>query len=565
MLKLDGTVRPWEKSYPPHLRGFNPKNKDCRLAGDVLANSVRDYGDRTAYALTLQSGDILEKTYSEIDQHSDALTAYFRVELGLVPGDVIAIQLPNSLHYPIILFGAFKAGLTVTNVNPLYSPREIAYQIKDSGAKVLFGFAIFADRIGPAVKDLNLKKVIIASPWEMFPLMTSQKIKFFMTTVKKMLPPADFAHESFEKVLARGKKLAGQKIDLSDISPESAALIQYTGGTTGVSKGAVLTHQNILSVLSMVLEFGTGYLSDDKQDTILTVLPFYHIFAMILNLMMFTAIGGRNVLIPNPQPLSNLKPAFDAYEMDWMTGVDTLFAGLMNETWFVDKTPKIGIAVGGGTALRADTEARWTKNVGMIVEGYGLTETTCVVCFNPVDGSARSGTVGIPMPGMDIRIIDEDNKPVGFDEPGELHVKGANVTTAYLNREEESQLTFAGGWMATGDIVTMDEDGFVRIVDRKKDMILVSGFNVFPNELENVISMLDGVGDVAVIGIEHEKRGEAPKAFVVRTNPGITKDEILAHCRDNLAAYKVPVEIEFRDELPKSPVGKILRKVLRDE
>lgn len=565
MLKLDGTVRPWEKEYPPHLRGFDPQNNGCRLVSDILANAVLEHGDRIAFAITLQSGDIIEKTYREIDEYSDAIAAYLRFELRLQPGDVIAIQLPNSLHYPIILFGAFKAGLTVTNINPLYTPREIAFQLEDSRAKVLFGFAIFADRIGPAVNGRNLKKVIIASPWEFFPLLTKIKIKLFLTKIKKIVPPASFACESFDKVLSLGKQKAKQRFDLSGISPKSAAMIQYTGGTTGVSKGAVITHQNILSVLTMVLECGDGYLKKDDQNTVLTILPLYHIFAMIMNLMIYVSIGGKNVLIPNPQPLSNLKHALEIYDIDWVTGVDTLFAGLMAEPWFMESAPKIRLAISGGTALRLDTEARWQENIGTIVEGYGLTETTCVVCFNPVDGSARSGSVGIPMPGIDIRIIDEDGKPVGFDKPGELYVKGANVVTAYLNREEESEEAFVDGWMATGDIVTMDEDGFVRIVDRKKDMILASGFNVFPNELENIISMLDGVGDVAVIGVQHDKRGEAPKAFIVRTNSTITKDDILTHCRENLAAYKIPVEVEFRDELPKSPVGKILRKLLRGQ
>ncbi len=575
-IKIDGKTRPWEQSYPEGIKQHELIDDDHRLVGDVFTNAANKFPDRKAFSLVLQSGNTVEKTYAEMEQLSNAVSAYLRETLNLSPGDVIAIQLPNSIHYPAILFGAWKAGLIVTNINPLYSAREITHHIKDSGAKVLFGFAMFSDRIADVINDVELDKVIIASPWELFPALTEQQIKFFLTKVQKAVPEILFEHITFKKMVSLGKKAFKEPYNLSDIDSNLPALIQYSGGTTGESKGVILSHRNILAALNAVLtlggatekdsvEEGVWLVNENVQGTILTVLPLYHIFALILNLMLFTRVGGLNVLILNPRPLDNLKPAFDKYNFDWMTGVDTLYAGLMELDWFMKDPPKIDYSIGGGTAIRLDTQTRWEKTVGPLLEGYGLTETSCIVSFNATRSEGRMGTVGLPIPNIDIRIIGENGKPVSTGERGLLFVKGPNVATSYHNRPKQTAQAFAQGWVDTGDIVIMDSDGYMRIVDRAKDMILVSGFNVFPNEIESVIAELSGVGDVAVIGIKHGKRGEAPKAYIVLTDITVTKADVIEHCRKNLAAYKVPIEVEFRNELPKSPIGKIIRRELREQ
>ena len=563
-IQLDGSVRPWESQYDPHLLKFDLDENEFRLVSDILARSVAERGEEKAFSLVLPTGDFQELTYTELDEASDALAAYLVGDLGLMRGDVVAVQLPNSLHFPVIFFAAMKAGLTITNLNPLYSEREVIHQIRDSGAKMLFGFALFAERLTGKVQTLDLKQIIIASPWEFFPTEKAEMLKSFLTEMK-MVPAIDFPHATFDEVMEKGRAAGPAKVDLSAVQPGDAALIQYTGGTTGVSKGAVLTHTNLTSVLHMVYEYGIRHSDEEIPDFALAALPLYHIFAMILNLMMFVRVGRCSVLIPNPQPLTNLKPAFEHYDIDWMTGVDTLYAGLLAEDWFIELVPKVRYSIAGGSALRLSTAKRWEEKIGPIFEGYGLTETSCIIAFNPVDGSGRLGTVGLPMPGIDLRIVDEEGDPVGFEEPGHLLVRGANITTGYLNRPDETAKAFHDGWMETGDIVEMSEDGYLKIVDRKKDVIMVSGFNVFPNEIEDVIAALVGIGDVAAIGIPHEKRGEAPKIFAVRHDPHISEDDIIAHCREHLVAYKIPAAVEFVDELPKSPVGKILRKELRDK
>ncbi len=548
----------------PEQLDFDPENTEFERYIDIWDSAVASHGDRVAFSLVLQSGDILEKTYKEMDRHITEMAAYLRHTQGLNEGDVLAIQLPNSIHYPIALLGAMRAGLTVTSINPMYSAREIVHQLNDSGAKTLIGFNMFAGQIEKVQKQVALSQIILAAPWEFFPFVTSNKIKFFLSNVQKAVPAINFAYEPFEGALKKGRKTKKTEFPILSINSDSPAILQYTGGTTGVSKGAVLTHKNLTSCVSMTLTLSDRVLVTEEQVNILTVLPLYHIFAFMLNLSISLCIGARNILIPNPRPLSNLKPAFDAYSVDWLTGVETLYAGLLTEKWFTKNPPAIKLSIAGGTALRPETERKWEALVGQICEGYGLTETACVVSFNIPDHTKKLGTVGIPTAGISIRIEDDDGNPVESGTPGHLLVKGANVTKEYLNRPEEAEKTFKGGWLSTGDIAVMDGNGYLSIVDREKDMILVSGFNVFPNEIENIITEIEGVAEVAVIGIPHVKRGEAPKAFVVANSGSLSQAQILNYCKEHLTAYKVPVEVEFMEDLPKTIVGKVLRKELRN-
>jgi len=559
---LDGTFRPWESGYPETTRTYDPGKHRFTRVSDVLAEAVRSFPDREAFSLVLPSGDTLDKTYRDIDAASNAIACYLREECGLKQGDVVAIQLPNSIHYPIVLFGAMKAGLVVTNVNPLYTPREIAYQLVDANAKVLFCFNMFAERLSNVLNETPVTKIVNCAAWEMFPAINRTKLKFFMTTVKKLVPPLEVAHDTFAAALKQGARHK-KTYDLSSIEPSSVAFLQYTGGTTGVSKGAKLTHHNFASVLSMI-ECGMGDdIQSDTQMTILTVIPFYHIFALVMNMMLFMAHGGRNVLIANLNPISNLRPAIEKYKIDWVTGVDTLFNGLMAEPWFQENPPQMKLALAGGTSLRPDTAKRWRDMVGPIIEGYGMTESTCIVAFTPLSGDGKPGSVGLPVPGMDIRVCDDNGNPVELNVPGELEIRGSNVTEGYHNAAGGDSAVTQEGWMATGDVVVVDEDGFMSIVDRKKDVIIVSGFNVYPNELEAVIQDIAGVTEVAVIGKPHDQRGESPVAFVKSASDSVTSEIIIQHCRNNLTGYKVPTEVHFVEDLPKTPVGKILRKELR--
>lgn len=560
--RIDGTIRPWEHAYQQDQASSAQPDFPYARVEDVLKKTVEKSPQRIGFSLALPSGDCLDVPYGKIDSESNKIAAYLQVELGLRPGDVVAIQMPNSVHFPILVFGALKAGLSVTNINPLYTAREAAHQIRDAGAKVLFGFNLFSERVAETVKETQLDQVILCAAWELFPRLTSAKLAFFMKTVKKLVPPAEFEHITFSKVLKLGAKRSKKYEPPALPSSDDVAFIQYTGGTTGRSKGAELTHRNILSSVNMLKQRVGNRLDGDEQPSILTVIPYYHIFALIVNMMFFTSYGGRNILIPNPNPISNLKPAFERYQINWLTGVDTLFSGLMSQPWFSEIAPKIDMTFGGGTAIKPVTSKKWSSTVGPIVEGYGMTETSGILSLSPLDGSYKPGSVGHPAPNIDVKIIDEAGHPVGFEEPGELLVKGPNITGGYLNNVEATEAAFKDGWLATGDIVKMDLDGTLWIVDRKKDMILVSGFNVFPNEIEAVIAELPGVSEVAVIGVKHPSRGESPRAFVVKSDDEETSESVLEHCRKHLTAYKIPTEVIFLDELPKSPVGKVLRNQL---
>jgi long-chain acyl-CoA synthetase len=506
----------------------------------------------------LPDGEQVELSFEQIDSLSDALAAFFRDCLGLVPGDVVAIQLPNSLHYPISAFATWKAGLIITNVNPLYTERELESQLVDSEAKLLIANDMFVQRAEGVAHALGVQ-MIVASLGDFFPEQIGTAIRkktMGDSSTSIVYPTVD--RFFFTDALAIGNTLA----PIEDIR-YPVAVYQYTGGTTGRSKGAVLTHQNLIAVLTMWEDFRLAYQAEfTPDDTVLTVLPLYHVFAFVVNFLSFFMSGARNVLVPNPRPLENLRPAFEKFPVTWMTGVDTLYAGLLAEPWFRTNPPKLKYAISGGTALRPSTLQQWQTLVCPILEGYGSTESSCLISFN-LPGMCSPGSVGLPLPGCLVGVVDNSGRLLGPGERGELIIKGPNVMQEYLNQPDETSKAVIGGWFHTGDIVVITPEGYVTIVDRKKDMVLVSGFNVYPNEVEAVIAEHPDVIDVAVISVPDETTGEAVQAFIVPRRPTLTPEEILRHCREQMTKYKVPKHVVFCDRLPKSPVGKILRAELR--
>lgn len=552
--------RPWERSYPPVLRNYRLNESTLPTSIDAIAKEAcAEFGTKTALSLVLSNGLTASLSFSEIDAYSDSFAAYLSGPLGLEPGDVVAIQLPNSLHYPIAVFGAWKSGLIVTNVNPLYTERELREQLQDSGAKVLLAHSQSLSVAAKVAQACGVR-VLVVGLWEFFPTPFAQVIRAKL--VADMEPGGSellVNQTSFESALAQGRQREVQPHRHHPI-----ALYQYTGGTTGRSKGAVLTHHNIASVLQMTDDFVTAFDAPfEASDVILTVLPLYHVFAFVINFLTFFRKGAHNLLVPNPRPLANLRPAFEKFQVTWITGVDTLFAGLMAEPWFKEKPPELRYALSGGTALRPSTAERWREMVCPIVEGYGMTETTCIVTFNPPTADLGTGSVGLPMPGSDVRVVNAEGQPVAIGGRGELQVRGPHVTSGYLNRPEENALAIVDGWLRTGDVVVMDADGRITIVDRIKDMVLVSGFNVYPNEIEAIISSHPDVVEVAVIGVPDATTGEAVCACIVARRNDLSAEDVIAFCRTQLTAYKVPKQVRFVTQLPKSMVGKILRAQLR--
>lgn len=549
----------WEASYPPALHGYVLDAAALPVNAAIVATqAAQRFGDQPACCFILPAGVSVERSFREMDALSDAFAAYLVQAMGLQPGDVLALQMPTCLHYPIALFGAWKAGLVVTNVNPLYTERELRFQLEDSGAKVLLVADLFLPTALPVAADLKLR-VMTASLWDFFPPPVADAIR------KQMLPGGSPALPEgvlrMSDVIAQGE--AWERVGRMSRRDHPVALYQYTGGTTGRSKGAIITHQNILSTLQVTREYLQAYDGERLGETILTVLPLYHIFALTVNLLLFYTVGARNVLAPSPRPVSNLRTAFERYPVDWMTGVDTLYAGLLAEPWFQANPPKMRYALSGGTSLRPSTAKAWQAMVCPILEGYGMTETTCIVSCSPPSATPRLGSVGLPVPGSRVRVVGDDGEDVVLGERGELLVKGPQVVAGYLHAQHDSASAFTNGWLYTGDIAQQDPDGFIRIVDRKKDMILVSGFNVYPNEVEDVLAAHPEIDEAAVIGVPDAHSGEAVKAIVVRKQPHLDAAAIAQYCRAQLTAYKVPKHIVFVEQLPKSPVGKILRAVLR--
>jgi len=560
------TDRPW---VPHYSAGSSAEMGPIpyRHMPDMVRQVSARYPRKTAFTQVMPNGMSGSLTYGEVDRMSDEFAAYLRGTLALSAGDRVAIQMPNSLAYPIVLFGVLKAGCVAVSTNPLYTPPEMVHQFNDSGARALVISDLFADRLPAVLPKTKVEHVVTVRITEWFPAVPAFVIRTVLKYVKKQLPPITVPHTPLQEAIAAGRERMAAGADvpgyLEGVTLDSVAALQYTGGTTGVSKGAMLSHRNLLGNVAQMLAMNAALLKEGKES-ILTALPLYHIFAFTVNLLLFYQIGGHNVLIPSPRPPKNLQKAFEKHPVTWFSGVNTLFNALANEEWFQQNPPKsLKLSVAGGMALHGSVARRWKEVVGTpVVEGYGLTEAAPVVSFNPVD-RVKEGTIGIPFPSTDVMLVDESGAPVGAGQPGELACKGPQVMLGYWNRPEETARVLRDGWLYTGDVAQMDEEGYFRIVDRKKDMILVSGFNVYPNEVEECVANHPGVREVAVIGVPDEHSGEAVKAFIVRKDPALTAEQVIAHCRGSLAGYKVPRQVEFRDDLPKSPIGKIIRRELR--
>ncbi len=564
------TSYPWKPQYP---EGTPPEIGD--VAFPHLGAFVRDvasrHADSIAFTQCMPNGMNGSLRYRAVDRLSDEFAAYLREQCDLQPGERVAVQMPNCLSYPIAAFGVFKAGGVLVNTNPLYTASEMIHQFTDSGARVLVIIDMFADRLPEVLPKTDIEKVITVKVGDFFPPVIAGIIRLVQRYWDRSIPTIETDHTPFRKALEAGRKAINGGVDVENyvdgIDHESLAALQYTGGTTGVSKGAMLTHGNLLTNTRQLLDM----IGEDNirpgEELVLTALPLYHVFAFTVNLLGFYEVGARNLLIPSPRPPSNLKRAFENYPITWMTGVNTLFSALLKERWFLEYPPDhLRASASGGMALHTAVAERWREVTGTeIVEGYGLTEASPVLSFNPLSGEIRDGTIGIPIPSTEMRIVDENGEAVPPGTSGEIVARGPQIMKGYWQRPEANEDVLKDGWLHTGDIGVMDEDGYFTIVDRKKDMILVSGFNVFPNEVEDVMTQMEGIEEAAVIGVPDEKSGEQVRAYVVAEDPAPTPEEIIAHCRKHLAAYKVPKSVEYRDDLPKSLVGKILRKDLRAE
>lgn len=502
-------------------------------------------------------------TYGEINHLSTQFGAYL-LSRGLERGDKIALMMPNLLQYPIALFGALRAGLIVVNTNPLYTPREMHEQFADSGVKAIVIAENFGAHLQSIIAQTSIKVVITTSIGELLGFPKKQVVNFVVRNLKRMVPKFKlFNAVNFSEALAQGKKF---ELPTWSGTPDDTILLQYTGGTTGISKGAMLTNRNLVANMLQIRAWATPRLHEGSEIA-LCPLPLYHIFAFTVNCLAMMSFGAHSVLVTNARDIPSVIKTMKDYPVSLMTGVNTLFNALLNHPDFAKLDFKaLKVCVAGGMALQKAVAERWQQVTGCpIAEGYGLTESSPVVSTNPYDSTAQVGTIGVPVPSTEIRIVDDQGHVVGPNQIGELQVKGPQVMKGYFNRPDETAKVLIDGWLLTGDIALMQEDGFLRIVDRKKDMILVSGFNVFPNEVEDVIATHPQVLEVAVIGVPDSKSGEAVKAYVVKKDKSLDKETLIAFCRESLTAYKVPKIIEFRNELPKTNVGKILRRALKEE
>ena len=527
---------------------------------DVFRQSVEKFAHQPAFQ---NMGKTL--TYAEVGKLAENFASYLQNVLKLPRGERVAVMLPNLLQYPIALFGILQAGLVAVNTNPLYTPRELEHQLKDSGATTIIVLENFANTLELVLPRTQIKHVIVASVGEMFGFFKGTLMNFVLRKIKKMVP--EYRISGAIPFQTTQKEGAAHTFRPVTLTREDTALLQYTGGTTGVAKGAVLSHGNICANMLQAKEWIKNQLREGKE-TVIAALPLYHIFALTVNLMIFTNAGSKIILITNPRDMKGFIGELKKERISVFIGVNTLFNGMVNQPDFatVDFS-NLRLTLGGGMATQKAVAEKWKKITGTpIVEAYGLTEASPGVCCNPLNIEAYSGGIGLPVPSTEVELRDADGKEVGIGHPGELWVRGPQVMKGYWNRPEETAKTIdARGFLETGDIAVMDEKGWLKLVDRKKDLIVVSGFNVYPNEIEEVISHNDKVMEVACIGVPNEKTGEALKVFVVKKDPSLTKEELIEFCRTELTAYKVPKDIEFRDELPKSNVGKILRRELREQ
>jgi long-chain acyl-CoA synthetase len=545
----------WYKFYPEHCQQTVNTDRWTSIS-DALEQACSKFENKIA--LTCMGADV---TFRQFNRLADQFAAYLQNDLGLKKGDRLAIMIPNLIQFPVAFFAAQKIGVICVNTNPLYTPREMQHQFKDSGAKAIVIVDLFMNNLEKCIKDTDIEHVIVTSIGDQLPKWKAGLVKTVMK-FKKLIPKHNLQFISFKDALKSG---AQRKYQKATMKMDDIAVLQYTGGTTGVSKGAMLLQRNILANVAQIQNCAAGVILEG-EETVMTALPLYHIFALSVNFLTFVCMGQRMVLIPKPIPVENMIKIFNKYEITAMTGVNTLFNSLLNDPSFVKNPPKsLKMAMGGGMAVQKVVNNKWQSLTGLpIVEGFGLTETAPVTHVNPMNENIKIGSIGLPVASTDAKVVDTDGNEVANGETGELTIKGPQVMPGYWQRPDETAKTIKDGWLWTGDMAKRDDDGYFYIVDRKKDMILVSGFNVYPNEVEGVIVGHPKVLEAAVIGVDDEKSGEAVKAFVVAKEKSLTVDELKAFCADQLTGYKRPRQYVFIDDLPKSNVGKILRRELRE-
>ncbi|WP_455853278.1 long-chain-fatty-acid--CoA ligase FadD [Pantoea endophytica] len=548
----------WLKRYPADVPAEINADRYASLV-DLFEHATEQYADQVAF---INMGQPM--TYRQLEKQSRAFAAWLQQGLGLKQGDRVALMMPNLLQYPVALFGVLRAGMVVVNVNPLYTPRELKHQLIDSGASAIVIVSNFAHTLEKVVAETPIKHVMLTRMGDQLAPVKATLVNFVVKYVKKLVPKYHLPGAvPFRSALSQGEEMTYQR---PTVTNEDLAFLQYTGGTTGVAKGAMLTHRNMQANLEQT-KATYGKLLRPGKEQVVTALPLYHIFALTVNGLLFLDLGGTNLLITNPRDIPGFVKELSKFPFTAITGVNTLFNALLNDANFnkLDFST-LRLSAGGGMAVQKAVAERWEKLTGhYLLEGYGLTECSPLVSVNPYDITCHTGSIGLPVPSTDVRIVDDEDKDVAPGEPGELCIRGPQVMTGYWQRADATDEVLKNGWLHTGDIVTVDSEGFIRIVDRKKDMILVSGFNVYPNEIEDVLMQHEKVREAAAIGVPSDLSGEAVKVCIVKKDPSLTKEEVLDHCRRQLTGYKVPKIIEFRDELPKTNVGKILRRELRDE
>jgi len=555
---MSSIERPWLASYPAGVPA-QINMDEYRSIAHVLETACERFSHRPAFA---NMGKVL--SYADIDRLSRNFASYLLNELKLSRGDRVAIMLPNVLQYPVAIFGTLRAGLTVVNTNPMYTARELRHQLHDAGVSAIVVLDNFASTLAEVLHETPCKHIITTGIGDLLGFPKSAITNLVIKHVKKMVPAYRIDHAiRFNTALARGARQPPPKIE---IGHDDLAFLQYTGGTTGVAKGAMLSHGNMVANMQQSSAW-IGQTAHEGEEIIVTAIPLYHIFALTANCLVFMKFGGLNHLITNPRDMPGFVKILKDLRMTAITGVNTLFNGLLNTPGF-DKVDfsALHLTLGGGSAVQRAVAERWKKVTGVtLVEAYGLTETAPAVCMNPLDLVEYNGAIGLPVPSTDVSIQDDDGKQLAAGAAGELCVRGPQVMKGYWQKADETaKVISADGWLHTGDIAKMDQKGYFTIVDRKKDMILVSGFNVYPNEIEDVVAQCPGVLEVAAVGVPDEKSGEAVKIVVVKKDPNLTAEILKAHCKANLTGYKLTKYIEFRDALPKTNVGKILRRELRD-
>ena len=549
----------WFDNYPPNAEKTIDVTKYESLV-EMFEAAVKRHPDMPAY---INMGQVL--TFRKLEERSRAFAAYLQNELRLEKGDRVALMMPNLLQYPIALFGALRAGLVIVNVNPLYTPRELEHQLNDSGAKAIVIVSNFAATLEKVVFNTQVEHVILTRMGDQLSFGKRTLVNFVVKYIKKLVPKYKLPHAvSFREALSIGKQRQYVKPNLES---SDLAFLQYTGGTTGVAKGAMLTHANMVANVFQAKWVAEPLLKDAKVRVAAIPLPMYHVFALSVNCLLFIELGVTGLLITNPRDIPGFVKELKKQRIVALCGVNTLFNALMNNEHFKEVDfSALRLSVGGGAAIQGAVAKRWFETTGChIIEGYGMTECSPLIAASRWDSTEHTGSIGVPVPNTDIRIMGDTGNEIPIGERGELWVKGPQVMKGYWNRPEDTAEVLHDGWMATGDIVEMGQDLNLRIVDRKKDMIIVSGFNVYPNEIEDVVAHNPKVNEVVAVGVPHPISGEIIKIFVTKKDESLTREELRSYCRQFLTGYKIPKEIEFRDELPKTNVGKILRRVLRDE